>query len=80
MIEECPLSMECKLVDVHELATNDLFIGEIINVYTEKEYLTDSIIDIKKINPLLLTMPDNQYWSVGENLGKAWNIGKKLKK
>jgi len=25
-------------------------------------------------------MPDNQYWSVGENLGKAWNIGKKLKK
>ncbi len=80
MIEESPLSMECKLVDVHELATNDLFIGEIINVYTEKEYLTDSIIDIKKINPLLLTMPDNQYWSVGENLGKAWNIGKKLKK
>jgi hypothetical protein len=25
-------------------------------------------------------MPDNHYWSVGENLGKAWNIGKTLKK
>jgi hypothetical protein len=28
-----------------------------------------------KINPLLLTMPDNYYWKVGEKLGKAWNIG-----
>lgn len=24
-------------------------------------------------------MPDNNYWGVGENLGKAWNIGKSLR-
>jgi len=24
-------------------------------------------------------LPNNHYWSVGEKLGKAWNIGKKLK-
>jgi hypothetical protein len=34
---------------------------------------------MKKINPLLLTIPDNQYWKVGEEAGKAWKIGRKLK-
>jgi len=42
--------------------------------------MTDHKPDIKKINPFTLTMPDNQYWSVGENLGKAWDTGKNLMK
>jgi hypothetical protein len=42
--------------------------------------MTDNQLDIKKINPFTLSMPDNHYWSVGEKLGKAWGIGKALKK
>lgn len=80
MIEECPLSLECKLIHIYEMPTNDLFIGEIMATYTEKQYLTDGKPDIKKINPAVLTMPDNNYWNIGENIGKAWNIGKNLKK
>ena len=80
MIKECPLSLECKLTDIYEMPTNDLFIGEIVGTYTEEKYLTDKKPDIKKINPAVLTMPDNNYWKVGENIGKAWNIGKNLKK
>jgi hypothetical protein len=30
------------------------------------------------VYPLLLTMPDKSYWTVGEFAGKAWSIGKKL--
>jgi flavin reductase (DIM6/NTAB) family NADH-FMN oxidoreductase RutF len=80
MINKFPLSLECKLHDIYEMPTNDLFIGEIIGTYTEEKYLTDGNPDIKKINPAVLTMPDNNYWSIGENIGKAWNIGKNLKK
>lgn len=80
LIRECPLSLECRLVDIVENPTNDFFIGEIVASYTEKQYLTGGKIDIKKINPLLLTMPDNRYWTVGEFEGEAWSIGKKLKK
>ncbi|MGB9979718.1 flavin reductase family protein [Methanobacterium sp.] len=80
MIKECPLSLECKLNDIYEMPASDLFIGEIISTYTEEKYLTDNKPDIEKINPAVLTMPDNNYWSVGENIGKAWNIGKNLKK
>ncbi|MGZ7069700.1 MAG: flavin reductase family protein [Methanobacterium sp.] len=58
MIEECPISLECKLYDIYEMRANHLFIAEIIGTYTEEEYLTDGKPDIKKISPVVLTMPD----------------------
>lgn len=78
MIAECPLSLECRLQTTITNPTNNFYIGEIIASYTEEKYLTDDKLDIKKINPLLLTMPDNRYWTVGEYAGNAWSSGKKL--
>ena len=81
MIRDFPLCLECELVDIYEkLPTNSIFIGEIMGAYTEDRYLTDGKLDIKKMNPLLLTMPDNSYWTVGEHAGKAWGAGRKLMK
>ncbi|MFY9637333.1 MAG: flavin reductase family protein [Methanobacterium sp.] len=79
MIKKCPLSIECKLFEILELPTNDLFIGKVIAAYTEQKYLTEDKLDIKKINPLILTMPDNNYWKVGDHAGDAWEIGKNFK-
>lgn len=79
MIIECPLSIECKLHDITELPTNDLFIGEVVAAYTENKYVTDNNLDIKKINPFVLTMPDNNYWAIGQKVGNAWKDGKKFK-
>jgi len=35
---------------------------------------------MKKINigkkPFLYPMPDNNFWSIGKQIGKAWSIGK----
>ena len=79
LIKECPVCMACKLYDIVRLPHNTFFIGEIVEVYSEERYLTDGTPDVKKINPFTLTMPDNNFWSVGKNLGKAWDIGKTLK-
>ena len=79
MITECPLSLECQLEITIENPTNNFYIGEIIASYIEERYLTGDVPDIKKINPLLLTMPDNRFWTIGEYAGDAWSIGKKLK-
>ena len=79
MISQCPLCMECKLLDTLDYATNHLFIGEIVASYADEQCLTEGKPDIKKIDPLLLTMPDNSYWSVGDYVGQAWGIGKKIK-
>ena len=80
MISECPLTMACKLVKTVELPTNSFFIGEIVGAYSEERFLTNNMPDIKKINPFLLTMPDNGYWSVGELIGRAWSDGKSMRK
>ena len=80
MISECPLTMECRLVRTVELPSNSFFIGEIVGGYSEEKFLTKGVPDIKKINPFLLTMPDNRYWSVGESIGRAWSDGKAVRK
>ncbi|MFY1113274.1 MAG: flavin reductase family protein [Methanosarcinaceae archaeon] len=79
MIRECTLNLECKLVETLEFPTNYFFVGEITTAYSEEQYLTQVKPDIKKIEPLLLTIPDNSYWKVGDYAGEAWKIGKSLK-
>jgi flavin reductase (DIM6/NTAB) family NADH-FMN oxidoreductase RutF len=80
LINECPVCMACRLYDKIELPTNTVFIGEIVEAYSEERYLTDGKPDIRKINPFTLTMPDNSYWEVGSRAGGAWHAGKNLKK
>ena len=78
MIAECPLCLECSLIDICELPTNDLIIGEIVGPYTEELYLTDGQLDFRKMKPMVLTMPDSNYWAVGEHVAKAYGVGKTL--
>ena len=80
MIAECPLNMECKLVDTIDLPSNYLFIGEITGAYCGEQFMTNDKPDIKKIDPFVLSMPDNSYWGIGEFVAKAWDVGKELKK
>lgn len=79
MIKECTLNLECRLIETLELPVHYFFVGEITDAYSEESYMTQGKPDIKKMEPLLLTMPDNSYWTVGEYAGAAWDIGKSLK-
>ena len=79
MIKDCPLNVECKLVDMVESESNEIFIGEIIGTYTEERFLSEGKLDFKKMKPLILSQPDTSYWRLEEPFAKAWNIGKKYK-
>jgi len=79
LIKECPLNIECRIVQTVDLPTNTLFIGEIVNIYSEETYLENGKPDVKKVRPFLLTMPDNRFWAVGEQVGNAWKDGVKYK-
>jgi flavin reductase (DIM6/NTAB) family NADH-FMN oxidoreductase RutF len=78
MILNCPLVMECRLVDTMELPTHLLFIGEIIGGYASEGALSGGRPDMRSIKPLFLTMPDNHYWALGRCVGKAWSEGTHL--
>jgi hypothetical protein len=36
-------------------------------------------MDFKKMKPLVLSQPDTSYWNLGQQVAKAWSIGKKYK-
>jgi flavin reductase (DIM6/NTAB) family NADH-FMN oxidoreductase RutF len=79
LIRDCPLCIECKLVEIVESGANEIFIGEIMGTYTEEGFLTDGKLDFRKMKPLILSQPDTSYWRLGEQVANAWNIGKKYK-
>jgi flavin reductase (DIM6/NTAB) family NADH-FMN oxidoreductase RutF len=77
MIAECPLSLECRVMQTVDLGSHELFIADIVSTWTERDYVDeDGKPDITKMRPFVLTMPDNRYWSVGDYLGPAWAIGR----
>src|SRR5665811_456265 len=78
MIKECPVNLECRLIQTVPLPTNALFIGEIVGAYADGRVLKDGKPDFVKIDPLFLTMPDNRYWTLGKYAGDAWSAGKNL--
>jgi flavin reductase (DIM6/NTAB) family NADH-FMN oxidoreductase RutF len=78
MIRECPLSFECRVVETHDFKTHTSFIGEIVATHLDSTCLTDGKPDPAKINPVVLTMPDNHDWALGKPVGNAWSCGKNL--
>jgi flavin reductase (DIM6/NTAB) family NADH-FMN oxidoreductase RutF len=80
LIKECPLAIACRLTQTVVLPFDTLYIGDVIEVFTEERFLTDGKPDVQKMNPFTLTMPDNRYWRVGELAGRAWSDGKKIKR
>lgn len=80
LISQCPLNLELRLHTTVDLPTNTLYIGEIVGAWCEEKMLVDGIPDVTLIEPFILTMPDNRYWALGEQVGQAWSSGKELKK
>jgi len=80
MIKECPINMECRLYDIYDTPTHDLFIGQIVETDADESVLTEGKIDLAKLKPLLFDMSSIKYWSVGEVVADCWKVGKQLKR
>lgn len=81
MIEECPVNLECRVVNTLHLGSHELVVGQIEEVHATESCLTDGVPDVNKIHPFLWAMsPLNQYCKIGEPIGEAFSIGKQLKR
>jgi len=75
MIEQCPLCLECKLVQRLALPSHTLYIGEIVGLYAEEDSFFGGCPDPSLWRPFMLTRPDDLYWEIGARAGDAWFIG-----
>jgi len=78
LIKECPVNLECRVIDVKSLGTHDLFLGEIVAVHMDEEVMNDKgIIDIGKLRPIAYCPQASQYWSLKEAIGRYGFTGGK---
>lgn len=77
LIDELPMAVECKLLKFNE---DGICIGEIINISADESILdVDGRIDAKKLDPIIYDSVSHAYWNFGEQVGRAFSDGKKIK-
>ena len=68
-IAECPLSIECRVVEVIPMGTHDVFIADIVGVSCDDSILDDAgRMCFEKAN--LLAYAHGEYFALGEKVGK----------
>jgi flavin reductase (DIM6/NTAB) family NADH-FMN oxidoreductase RutF len=78
MIEECALNMECNLIQTVDFPQHDIFIGKVVATHCDQSILTDGVVDLDKLQPILFAMNDRSYYGVGKKFANAWSVGKSL--
>ncbi len=67
-LAQSPVSLECKVVEIKELGSHDLFLAEIVAVDVEEEYINENgKLDLKKAN--LLAYSHGDYIQLGKKIG-----------
>ena len=79
VIEEFPFALECTLLHTIEIGVHVQFIGEIVDIKADEDFLNDKgVPDIAKVKPILFAPEMQAYYGVGKFLGKAFSIGKEI--
>ena len=68
-IAECPLSLECRVVEIIPMGTHDVFISDIVSVSCDESILDDDG-KIRFDKAGLLAYAHGEYYALGEKVGK----------
>ncbi len=78
-IDEFPLVIECKLIHSYDIGIHTMLVGEIKDVKCDEDKLIDGKYpDVEKILPLIFTPGTRDYHTIGERVGKGFDMGKKF--
>lgn len=79
IIEESPLSLECKVFDIIELGTHDMFLADIVGVDVSQEIVDkNGRLMLDKAN--LVAYAHGEYFELGKKIGKfGFSTAKKTK-
>ncbi len=79
MIEQSPVSIECKVRQIKELGSHHMFIAEVLTIHADEKYIDkNGAFDISKCN--LIAYSNGGYYSLGKKVGKfGFSVQKKKK-
>ena len=74
---EFPLILECRLIQSLDLGMHTLFVGEIMDVKAEESMLDAAgSPDLEKLKPMFYSTGNKDYFTIGERIGKAFDLGR----
>lgn len=77
VIDEAPITMECKVEDIYETEGFENFVCSIVNTYALDDVLDkDGKLDYTRLKPVLFEFPTYSYIATGEVIGKCLNLDK----
>lgn len=78
-VAEFQMILECKLLHTIEIGLHTQFIGEILDIKVDEESLDDKgRISTESLKPITYSSIDRNYFKIGDNLGRAFSIGKEV--
>lgn len=81
VIEEFPLTLECKVAELQHTSYGFRVLGEIVNVLADEKVLDEKgKVDPSKLGAFVFDPCRSGYYAVGEKVGQAWHSGAKLMK
>ena len=81
IIEEYPITLECKVIKIQNDELGFRVIGEIVNVIADEKVLDEKgNVDPSKLNAFVFDQFQNGYYKIGEKVGDAWKSGQKFMK
>ncbi len=83
LIVECPLNLECRLVQEFSIQHRQVFIGEVAQAFASPEYVTGqeerkTLADLTRLDPILYAL-DNRYYCIGAPIGTGYQEACKIK-
>lgn len=81
VVQEFPLTLECKVVEDKEEFYGHHVIGEIVGVLADESVLDEQgKVDPTKLNAFVFDQFQSGYYAIGEKVGQAWHTGAPLMK
>ena len=77
MIKKSPVTIECKVEEIKELGSHDMFIAKVLAINVDEKYMDENgRFDMEKCG--LMAYSHGHYYSLGKNLGKfGFSVQKK---
>ena len=77
-VKQFQLNLLCNLVHTIELGVHTQFIGEIMNVLVDEDFLNEkNLPDIGKIKPFIYDTASRAYYGIGEIITEAYSAKRK---
>jgi flavin reductase (DIM6/NTAB) family NADH-FMN oxidoreductase RutF len=83
MIAECPVSLECRVLQEFSVQHRQAFVGEVVQCFASQEFVGEQdgrkvLADLTQLDPILYAL-DNRYYRIGGPIGIGYQEARRMK-